>query len=342
MLLEELRKKRQAKGTHVIAEERNGLVEAVHRAHVAVVNQKGELLFSSGNPNYLTFSRSCMKPFQALPLLTSGAFDHFDLNERELAVISGSHSGETAHVELVRSILKKGGIDESYLRCGGHLPFHQETAIPLMGKFAPIHDNCSGKHAGVLLLSRFRGYPLDSYLNMDHPAQREVTAAVSDLSGVEPERIIIGVDGCGLPNHALTIDRYALMFARLGYPTGQRAHNHLERIRNAMMADPYLVAGTGRFDTTVMEDFPGKVISKGGAVGLQSMAIESGGRWLGISLKVEDGSYQAVTALAYHVLDELGMGPGLEKGDKFRNVPVDTRSGRTVGGFHVLGGLRGM
>ncbi len=342
MLLEELRKKRQAKGAHVIAEERNGLVEAVHRAHVAIMNQKGELQYSSGRTDYLTFSRSCMKPFQALPLLTSGAFDHFDLNEQELAVISGSHSGESVHLELVRSILTKGGLDESYLRCGGHLPFHQETSIPLMGKFTPIHDNCSGKHAGVLLLSKFRDYPLNNYLDLDHPAQREVTASISDISGTDTEKIIIGIDGCGLPNHALTLDRYALMFARLGNPSAQRAHNHLERIRNAMMRHPYLVAGTGRFDSAVMEDFPGRVVSKGGAVGLQSMAIEVGGRWLGISLKVEDGSYQAVTALAYHVLGELGLGPGLGKGEKFREPLVETRSGKRVGAFHVLGALRGV
>lgn len=340
MLLEELRKKRQVRGTHVIAEERNGLVEAVHRAHVAVLDHKGTLTHSSGNPNYLTYSRSCMKPFQALPLLTSGAFDHFDLNEQELAVISGSHSGEPVHLELVRSILQKSGLDESYLKCGGHLPFHQETAIPLLGKFTPIHDNCSGKHAGVLLLSKFREYPLKNYLDMDHPTQREVTAAISDLSGVESQSMIIGVDGCGLPNHALPIDRYALMFARLGNPTNLRNHNHLDRIREAMMANPYLVAGTGRFDTAVMEDFPGKVVSKGGAVGLQSLAAEVEGRWLGISMKVEDGSYQAVTALAYHVLGELGLGPGQGKGEKFREPGVETRSGKRIGAIHVLGALR--
>jgi L-asparaginase II len=325
------------RGVHIVAEERNGLVEALHRVHIGVVDSRGRLLFSSGDPETVTYTRSCIKPIQALPVLTSGAADEFGFDDRELAIISGSHSGEKVHLETVLSILKKSGIEPSALKCKGHAPFHKDTAKEMGGEFTPLHDNCSGKHSGALAACKKMGWDLESYLEMDHPLTLELIEIISELTGSDKERVHVGSDGCDIPNFAIPIDRMAHLFVMLMDPPRNSYGPHLKRLGQAMMNNPFMVAGTERFDTVIMNDFPGKVLSKAGAAGLQSIALRAEEGWLGIALKIEDGAYSMIPPLTYHVIEELGC--GFKEKNSFNNPEIRTRSGRVVGLNHVLGHL---
>jgi len=325
-------------GVHIVAEERNGIIEALHRTHIAVVNSSGKVLYSSGDPKMVTYTRSCIKPIQALPVLTTGAADRFGLNDRELAIISGSHSGEKEQVDTVLSILEKAGLDPSLLKCGGHTPFHKETAKVVGDLFTGLHDNCSGKHAGALAACRARGWDLDGYLQWDHPLTLEIISIISSLTGSKKENVLLGSDGCDIPNFAIPMDRMAHLFVMLMDPPEHELTPHLQRIGRAMIDNPYMVAGTDRFDTVIMEDFPGKLLSKAGAAGLQSVAIDTDDGWLGIALKVEDGAYSMIGPLTYHVIGELGI--EIRTRNRYSNPEVKTRSGRIVGLHHVLGSLR--
>ncbi|MGA1793867.1 MAG: asparaginase [Thermoplasmatota archaeon] len=325
-------------GKHMVVEERNGLIEAYHDAHVAVVDSGGRLLFSSGDPRHFTYTRSCIKPIQALPLLFTGAADHYGLTDREIAIISGSHSGEPEHLKVVRSILQKADLEESYLKCKGHAPFNKEQAKIIGEDYSPIHDNCSGKHAGALATCKFMGWDLDTYTEFDHPLTKEIVRATSELTGLKKEEIHTGVDGCDIPNFAIPIDKMAHLFALLMEPPEGPMKEHLSRLGTSMIKYPYLVAGTDRFDTVLMNDLSGNVLSKGGAVGLQTVAARTGMGWLGVSVKILDGAYSTTLPLmTYHVLSELGLRSSTS--NKYKSPLVKTRSDKVVGAIYSFGTL---
>ena len=323
-------------GSHIVLEERGDVIEGYHRAHVAVVNKRGDMLFHSGDPRHYTFSRSCIKPIQAIPILSLGAADHFGFDEKEIAIICGSHSGQDEHVKTIGSILKKAGLEEDQLKCGGHAPFHKGTAKKLCGEYSRIHDNCSAKHAGVLALCKHLGWPLDNYTDPDSEVQRTILETVSTLGEMDPGTITVAKDGCSIPNFAFPIDRMALMFAKLGDPTDSQFQRELTTIRRALIENPHMVSGTDRFDEVIMKQRPSEIISKAGAMGLQTVAARIKGEWLGISAKIEDGSYAAVTPLIYHILEELGME---FKDNKYSNKTIKTRSKEIVGSYKVIGSL---
>jgi L-asparaginase II len=339
MNIRDLESIKEKKGTHVVVEERGGVIEGYHRVHIAVVNTKGDLLFSSGDPRHYTFSRSCIKPIQTIPIIELGAADRFGFTSEEIALICGSHSGQKKHIAVLGSIMKKADLDESLLKCGGHVPFHKETAKQMGCDYSRIHDNCSGKHAGVLALSKHMGWPIGNYTDPDHPAQRKIIEVLSDLGRMDETIITIAPDGCSIPNFAFPIDRMAMMFALIGDPSEAHYRSSLFRIREAMMEHPLMISGEGRFDHDIMLDYPGEIISKAGAMGLQTLAIKKGSEWLGISAKIEDGNYQAVTVLIYHILDELGLGEGKGMGDKYRKKTIRTRNDEIVGSYRVFGRL---
>ncbi|MGA1822334.1 MAG: asparaginase [Thermoplasmatota archaeon] len=329
----------QDDGYHVVVEERNGIVEGIHHVDAVVVNANGGILYSSGDPYHYTYSRSCIKPIQALPVLDLGAADRFGFTDEEIAIICGSHSGQPEHIETVASLMRKAGIDESMLKCGGHAPFHKESAAEIAGGFGRIHDNCSGKHAGVLALCKHMGWGTGDYINPSHPAQKEIVKAIAGIGSMKREEIGIGIDGCSIPNFAFPIYNMALMFARIGEPEGFPFEEHLMRIKQSMLENRHMVSGTGRFDEVIMEDYPGKVISKAGAMGLQTIAVDIDGEWLGISAKIRDGKYEPVKTLIYHLLGELGVEAGQGSGEKYRDMSVKTRSGSVVGSIRVMGKL---
>ena len=320
----------------MVVEERNGLIEAYHMIDLAVVNSRGELLFSSGDPHHITFTRSCIKPIQALPLLFTGGADAFQLTDKEIATISGSHSGEPEHLETVRSILEKAGIEEEALKCKGHVPFNKDEARKIGQEFKPIHDNCSGKHAGALAACKHNGWDMDSYLGSEHPLTKEIVSAISNLTGLPEDEVHVGSDGCDIPNFAIPIDKMAQLFSLLMDPDRSGYHHELERLGGSMLAYPKMVAGTDRFDTVLMEDMKGIVLSKAGATGLQSIAVDVNGEWLGVAIKVKDGAYgQIIPKITYHILEELGVVSGNR--NKYNTPLIKTRSSKKVGGIHSFG-----
>ncbi|MEC0247305.1 asparaginase, partial [Paenibacillus chitinolyticus] len=200
---------------------RGPITESIHRGHIAVVDHTGRLLHSLGDPHAVTFARSTAKLIQALPVLESGAASDFGFTDAEIALICASHNGEDQHVRAARSILAKAGAEADDLQCGSHYPFHKPTSRQMRQEGeapTPLHNNCSGKHSGMLSLAAKLGVSAEHYMSPEHPVQRQMLQAVAEMAGLAPEEIPLGVDGCGVPVFGLAIDRLALAYARLGKP----------------------------------------------------------------------------------------------------------------------------
>ncbi|HEX7066398.1 MAG TPA: asparaginase [Bacillales bacterium] len=288
---------------------RGPYVESTHDVHVAVVNHKGELLYGYGDLERLTFARSSMKPFQAVPLVETGAAEHFNFEKKDLALSCASHSGEDFHRSGVHSILGRIDLPENALQCGAHVPRDREgyeKHIREGGELTPVFSNCSGKHSGMLATAVHMNEETDSYREIDHPVQQRILEAIADICDYPKEEIAISVDGCGVPVHRLPLTKTAFGYAQLAKPEGSRHAEALTKIRDAMMAHPEMVGGTNRFDTDVMRAFDGKLVAKGGAEGVQCMGIVEKG-W-GVIVKVEDGNGRATSAVSMSVLKQLGIG----------------------------------
>jgi len=269
---------------------RGGIVESIHVGALAVVDTDGEIVWALGDPTLLSFPRSSLKPFQLLPLIQRGGVERFAFTPAEVAVMAGSHSGEEIHVAAVRSVLEKVGASAEALACGAHPPLDAVSAERLRVERAEpsaLHNNCSGKHSGMLALARLLGAPLEGYFEPDHPAQEAIRAAIVDV--LEPAgEMVTGLDGCGAPAYALTLLATARGFARLGRPDGAPARwrEALGRVAAAMQAHPEMVAGThGRIDTDLMLLNTG-LIAKGGAEGYFAVGHRQG---YGLALKILDG-----------------------------------------------------
>jgi L-asparaginase len=246
------------------------------------------VLLSAGDAGFETFIRSALKPFQALPFLSSGAADQMDVGERGIAISCASHAGTNLHAREAFKLLWKAELDPSQLQC----------PIPPNGD-SPLQYNCSGKHAAFLATSRKMAWPLDDYLQGDHPVQVEVNRRVAELLGLPADELVSARDDCGAPTLRLQLAQMALLYAHLG----ASRHAELEQISRAMLAHPDLVAGEGRFDTELMRRSHGQVLSKGGAEGIQCLSRI--GEGLGVAIKVEDGSRRAKQAVALYLLREL-------------------------------------
>ncbi|MGE5180141.1 MAG: asparaginase [Bacteroidota bacterium] len=286
---------------------RFGLVESVHLGHAAVVDPSGRILAWAGDPRVLVFPRSSFKPFQALPLVESGAFERSGLGEDALAIIAGSHSGTDGHAALVHTILDAAGAGERDLRCGTHTPYDDPTAASLRArgqKPGPLRHNCSGKHAGMLLLARFLGAPLEGYLDPDHPVQRAIFSRFATLTGEAPTHV--AVDGCSAPTPRMPLATLARGFALLaaGADAEGRPVPALDRIREAMRANPFQVAGEGRLDTRLMRAAPA-LVSKAGAEAVHATGVV--GNPAGIAVKVGDGTRRALAPAVLSVLAEAGV-----------------------------------
>jgi len=289
---------------------RGSSVEAVHAASVAVVNARGELTHSFGDPRARFALRSATKPFQALPLVTSGAADAFGLDERDLAIACSSHNGSDRHVELVRRLLARAGAKPEDLRCGTHLPIELRLrhAPATKGEDRdPLRHNCSGKHAGFLLLSRFLGEPFDAYLDPRGKVQSLVKDAVQGALELSTEVLETAVDGCSAPTFATPLVALARGMKNLATPsaTADARGAALGRVRDAMLAEPVLVSGDGRFDHDLARSFPNNVVNKGGAEAIVAIGFRDPP--LGVVVKVHDGAERALAPIAVAVLRALGL-----------------------------------
>jgi L-asparaginase II len=278
---------------------RGNIVESTHFGSIAVVDSNGRLLAWYGEPKLVTFMRSSAKPFQALPFIEHGGDRTFHLTSKEIAIICASHEGTDEHVEVIKGIQAKVGVSEGDLLCGTHLLSHLPTIEAMRARgerVTPNRNNCSGKHTGMLAHARMRGLPIADYINPEHPIQKSILETVSEMCGVEADRVEIGTDGCSAPNFAMPLSNAALGFARLCDPRGlsQERAAACRRITLAMMANPVMVSGKGRFDTRVMEVCSKRILMKGGAEGYQAMGVMPGALGaespgIGIVFKVADG-----------------------------------------------------
>jgi L-asparaginase II len=285
---------------------RGPLVESRHRLSLAVSDAAGRVVVSLGDSDSLTFYRSVAKPMQALPLVEEGVADAFGLTSPELALCCASHQGEPEHVEAARSILRKAGADESLLRCGPHAPYAASAAGALFtsGRTPePIHNNCSGKHAGMIALALGMGWdPLD-YHRVQHPVQRRMIDEVARWSGIEPERMPLGVDGCGVVCFAVPLSAMARSFA--AFTEAAERGEGAASVVGAMTAHPFMVGGTGRTCTDVMTVAGDRVFVKLGAEGVYGGGLR--GQGLGFAIKIEDGGRRAVEPALVRLLEGLGV-----------------------------------
>jgi L-asparaginase II len=290
---------------------RGNLVESCHRGAVAIADAEGRVLLALGDVERPIYPRSAVKAFQALPLIESGAADAFGLGDKELAIACASHSGEETHINAVCALLAKAGLDEAQLACGAHWPISERASRELTraGKRpTAIHNNCSGKHAGMLATAVHQGLDPTGYERPDHPVQQEIRRILSETCGVVLENDAIGIDGCSVPTFALPLAAVATGFARLASGRGLEPARAMaaRRLMDACFAAPDLVAGEGRFDTIVMRKLGDAAFLKGGAEGVHCGALPALG--IGVAVKVDDGTKRGAERVLYFVLAKLVAG----------------------------------
>lgn len=292
---------------------RGDRVESAQRGSVAAVDESGNLVASAGDPAAAIYLRSAAKPFQAMALLEAGGEKAFGLGSDEIALMCASHGGEPRHVRAAARLLAKGGFTAADLACGAHSPMDERSARRLTAsgeKPTPLHNNCSGKHAGLLLACRLRGLDPDGYWKPEHPIQRVALSHIAAHCGTDPASIPTAVDGCSLPVAYLPLQSLALGYARLlapGRARGDAGAAIRARIRSAMWESPGMVAGRARFTTDFLEAGSGTWIGKEGAEGVYAIGLSGGGRGraVGIAFKLEDGGTRARDAVSLDILRRM-------------------------------------
>ncbi|MBK8458469.1 MAG: asparaginase [Phyllobacteriaceae bacterium] len=302
---------------------RGGVVESRHTGAVVAIDARGRVVFALGDVDRPVFPRSAVKAIQALPLIESGAADGFGFGAKELALACSSHSGEEGHADLAAAMLAKAGRDEATLECGAHWPLSIEAAGKLSfdhKRPTPLHNNCSGKHAGFVCTCVALEDDAAGYVGKDHAAMERVRRAMEEVTGAVHDPAAAGIDGCSIPTYAVPLTALAQGFARMATGEGFTAPRKraAERLISACMAEPWLVAGTGRFDTEIMQALPRQVFAKTGAEGVYCAALPALG--VGVALKIDDGAGRAAeVAVAAALAKVLRAG---EKAEKLRELAV--------------------
>ena len=287
---------------------RGGVVESIHFGAVAVVDRHGQVLQAAGDPYTLTFTRSALKPLQALPFTAGGGVERFGYAPTQVALMCASHSGEPRHVEAVADMLARAGCSPADLQCGTHAPgfYDARGEVPPPPPYSTLQHNCSGKHSAMLAWCVQGGHSTDDYLAYDHPLQRAIRQAVAGFTAVAEDRLVPGIDGCSAPNYAVPLASLATAFARLASADVDVDYGMAPRmLANAMIAHPEFVSGEHRSDLALMHAGRGDWVTKIGAEGVQAIGIRSQG--LGIAIKVADGHKRGLYPAIVAVLDELGL-----------------------------------
>ncbi len=288
---------------------RGSTVESRHAVHAAVMAADGTLLASAGTPDLVAHWRSCAKPLQVYPLVEAGHLEKLGWGDSELALACASHGGEDEHVALAAAMLQSIGLSEADLACGAHEPLTPRGSAQLRERAqAPsrLHNNCSGKHAAMLAAARANGWPTRGYEVPAHPLQLAIRQRLQPWTGLDAGALDIATDGCGVPVFILSLRQMALAYARLSRAGADTAA--ASRILGAMGTHPFLVGGTDRFDTVLMEETGGAIIAKIGAEGVHTVLLRD--RAIGFAIKVADGQARAQYPAVLRLLQHLDALPG--------------------------------
>ena len=315
---------------------RGDMVESRHRGAAAVVDADGRIIAAWGDVERPVYARSSLKPLQTLPLIESGAADRYQLTDADIALACASHNGEPGHTERFGQWLQQVGLDVNDLECGSHIPMGDQAATELACQHhgpSALHNNCSGKHAGFLTTALHLGESLQGYIDRDHPVQQRTRQVLAELSDTDLEQAPDGIDGCGIPVIGLSLRATALAMARMANPKaldpGRAAA--ARRIVQAMTDEPFMVAGSGRFDTVVMAVIGRQAAIKTGAEGFYTAMLPEAG--LGIALKIDDGATRAAeTAIGALLIRYGAIGPAASQqlADTLQPT-LRNRVGRPVG-----------
>lgn len=320
---------------------RGGHIESFHSGSIAVVDGRGRLLAFAGDPGFVTCMRSAAKPFQALPLLEAGGIDAFDLTPEEIALTCASHGGEAVHVATASALLRRGDFDEEDLLCGAHVPYDEKAAADLRVSGeppSPLHNNCSGKHAGMLLATQMLDMPAANYISAEHPLQEAMHEMVAEYAELDREAVPVAIDGCGVPAFFLSLFRTALAYARLMQSTDEAP----ARVVESMTRFPYYVGGSWTITTPLMQAFSGELLAKEGAEGMYAMAIAprlterldvADDAAVGIAIKIADGSMtRGRNPVIIRTLELLGVDVSSHRElDRYRDWPLRNVAGALVG-----------
>jgi L-asparaginase II len=281
---------------------RGAAVESRHAVHAVLMDGRGEITSVFGDAQRPTYPRSCIKPLQSLALVESGAADHFNVSETELALACASHSGEEKHTSAIAGWLGRLGLDVGCLECGAHAPTAHPSSPP-----AVLCNNCSGKHTGMVTLSFFMKTPHMGYTYTGHPVQEKILKTVGEMCGVKINPLACGIDGCSAPNPLLPLKTIARGFAAFMNPQklSTARTEACKRLFQAMIKHPDLVGGTGRLDTVLMTAANGKILTKTGTEGVYACLVPELDRV--IVLKAEDGSSRASQAALYALLEKYRL-----------------------------------
>lgn len=334
---------------------RGSITESRHRGHIVAVDGDGQVVAKLGVAHNVTYLRSSSKPHQAIPLLATGAADRFGFTEKEVAIACASHNGEAIHTETVSLMLRKIGMEVSALKCGAHEPYSAEAARALRERGeepTALHNNCSGKHTGMLALALHLNAETETYDEPGNPVQLNIVRRIAQFSGVPVEDVAVGIDGCGVPTFGVTVRAMALMYARLVAPPpdfDDATRQACQRIVAAMTSYPEMIGGRAeRLDTVIMQAAPGKLISKVGAEGVYTAGVlpcEEWPRGLGLALKIEDGEdRRARPTVVIESLRQLGVlkDEALAAVKPYASFTIENRRGDAVGEVNPSFELKGI
>lgn len=320
-------------------------LESQVHADVAVVDSLGNIRYWYGDPSRPTFWRSSAKPFQAMPVIESGAAEQFQFGPREVAMICASHGGEPMHIELVQDLLNRIDASPDDLICGIHPPSDRASAEALVVQGQRpnvLHNNCSGKHTGMLTLARALNAPLQGYEKPDHAVQKTIRQNVAYMTGLAEESLYTGTDGCGVPTFYLPLERMAYSFARLVDPRGlepAKAGSAMI-VAEAMRMHPELVSGTGRLEVQLAQATEHRLVSKGGAEAVFCLGIPD--RGLGLAVKIDDGNSRCMPTLVASILKQMGVLSAAEqqKLDGVLHPEIRNHAGTLVGDIRAVLALK--
>ncbi|AMQ08518.1 asparaginase [Sporosarcina psychrophila] len=291
-------------------EYRNDILENVHMGVICGINADGDILYSVGNENHMTFLRSAAKPFQAIPVIQNGVDDKFGLTSKEATLFAASHRGEDYHIEALDSILQKVGINEEQFYCCPTYPLNEEAKADYHrkhGKQRKLYHNCSGKHSGFIALAKVLGYDIDGYWKLEHPVQQLSLAAMADMANYPKKDFGIGIDGCGFPVYAMPLQNIAQAYLKLACPDliqQREMREAVVKITRYMNAHPEMIASHDFICSVLLAD--PNIVAKGGAKGVYGFALKN--ERMGFALKVMDGSELVWPIIIASILEQIGYG----------------------------------